>query len=145
MLRLKSTPGAVEISRGWNQPKLRLKSTAVEINRWAIAQQVEKPSVDFNRFNRTSTEGSFFWRSQYTRTSYHPKTYTPFQRFPQIHPQEMLKGKGSRQHAPQPPRSACGGCTLFFTLCRVDFTPNTQANFEQRAPSRSGSMYLPRK
>jgi len=41
---------------------LRLKSTAVEINRWAIAQQVEKPSVDFNRFNRTSTDGSFFWR-----------------------------------------------------------------------------------
>jgi len=41
-----------------------LKSTgvAVEIYRWAIAQQVEKPSVDFNRFNRTSTEGSFFWR-----------------------------------------------------------------------------------
>ena len=59
MQRLKSTPGAVEINRGWNQPELRLKSTAVKINRWAIAQQVEKPSVDFNRFNRTSTEGSF--------------------------------------------------------------------------------------
>ena len=88
MLRLKSTPGAVKINRGWNQPELRLKSTAVEINRWAIAQQVEVVLADdFNRFNRTSTEGSFFWRTSRGRD---------FNPYTQILPLLLTSASGKR-------------------------------------------------
>ena len=58
---------------------------------------------------------------------------TPFQRLPQIHPQKMLKGKGSRQHAPQPPRSACGGCTLPCTWVQPPY--QWLASLPHRSPS----------